>query len=211
LKSNFDATSYAGRFEFVAGWLCLDFTNTINYAGRYPNERLTSFDDLIGWGCLNGLIPLARGPQLSEEARSRPGESGAALENARALRKAIHRIITRATAGQIPERPDMATLNAAMEQSSTHLHIKYADQRFDFDWAAESSDFEQIVRPIVWSAVALLTSGHMKMVKQCQGKNCSWLFLDETRNHSRRWCDMARCGNRQKASRFYVRHRDVWG
>lgn len=54
---------------------------------------------------------------------------------------------------------------------------------------------------IALSALALLPEAGR--IRICQ--NCCWLFLDRSRNGSRRWCDMAVCGNRQKAKRHYRR------
>ena len=51
----------------------------------------------------------------------------------------------------------------------------------------------------------LLTSTDLDRVRECSGDTCSWLFLDRSRNRSRRWCDMADCGNRAKARRHYSR------
>ncbi len=53
------------------------------------------------------------------------------------------------------------------------------------------------------SALALLQPQKAARIRICA--NCSWLFLDESRNRSRIWCDMAVCGNRQKARRHYQR------
>ncbi|MCB0153982.1 MAG: CGNR zinc finger domain-containing protein, partial [Anaerolineae bacterium] len=55
------------------------------------------------------------------------------------------------------------------------------------------------------SAAELLTSDRLNRVGQCAGESCGWLFLDTTRNHSRRWCEMEHCGNRAKAKRHYRR------
>jgi predicted RNA-binding Zn ribbon-like protein len=44
-------------------------------------------------------------------------------------------------------------------------------------------------------------------LKHCAADDCGWLFLDRSRNHARRWCDMKVCGNNAKARRFYRRHR----
>ncbi|HEV2391667.1 MAG TPA: CGNR zinc finger domain-containing protein [Verrucomicrobiae bacterium] len=38
-------------------------------------------------------------------------------------------------------------------------------------------------------------------MRLCQGDTCGWLFVDSSKNHSRRWCDMRDCGNRAKARR----------
>jgi len=39
----------------------------------------------------------------------------------------------------------------------------------------------------------------------CAADDCAWVFLDTSKNHSRRWCDMKACGNRAKARRFNAR------
>jgi predicted RNA-binding Zn ribbon-like protein len=60
-----------------------------------------------------------------------------------------------------------------------------------------------ILNPLIRSAADLLVSDELKRVKRCGDPACGWLFLDTSRNKSRRWCDMSDCGNRAKASRFY--------
>ena len=55
----------------------------------------------------------------------------------------------------------------------------------------------------------LRTSGSIgwRRVKACPGPDCGWVFHDRSRNGSRRWCDMAECGNRAKGAAFRSRHR----
>ncbi|MDX8466596.1 CGNR zinc finger domain-containing protein [Mesorhizobium sp. VK23B] len=53
------------------------------------------------------------------------------------------------------------------------------------------------------SALSLLRDDTVARLRICP--NCSWLFIDRSRNSSRLWCDMAVCGNRQKANRYYRR------
>jgi predicted RNA-binding Zn ribbon-like protein len=62
---------------------------------------------------------------------------------------------------------------------------------------------EWILNPIIHSAADLMISQELRKVKKCSDPVCGWLFLDISRNQSRRWCDMQDCGNRAKASRFY--------
>ena len=59
--------------------------------------------------------------------------------------------------------------------------------------------------PIIKSAADLLVSPELKRVKQCADDFCGWLFMDKSRNNSRRWCSMKDCGNRAKAHRHYLR------
>jgi predicted RNA-binding Zn ribbon-like protein len=60
---------------------------------------------------------------------------------------------------------------------------------------------------VIGSAVELLTWPDLPRVRQCAAAQCSWLFLDPTPNHSRRWCRAGRCGARDRFRRYYARHR----
>jgi predicted RNA-binding Zn ribbon-like protein len=59
--------------------------------------------------------------------------------------------------------------------------------------------------PVLQSAAELLTSDEIHQVRECNSDRCTWLFVDRSRTHRRRWCDMKTCGNRAKARRHYQR------
>ena len=82
-----------------------------------------------------------------------------------------------------------------------------ADTGAQFVWepVAEADDLQTLLWPVVWSAVELLTGGPVERVRECDNDPCGWLFVDMSRNRSRRWCDMRDCGNRVKARRHYAR------
>jgi predicted RNA-binding Zn ribbon-like protein len=60
---------------------------------------------------------------------------------------------------------------------------------------------------VVRSIPRLLTSPEAGRVRQCESETCAWLFLDQSRSRSRRWCDMKVCGDRAKARRHYERNK----
>jgi len=60
---------------------------------------------------------------------------------------------------------------------------------------------DRIVGPIAWAALDLLRGDELGRLKQCPPEDCRWLFIDRTKNGSRRWCEMATCGNRAKKGR----------
>jgi len=56
------------------------------------------------------------------------------------------------------------------------------------------------------SAAELLTSDNVDRVRECEDdRGCGYLFIDQSKNRSRRWCSMESCGNRAKARRYYAR------
>lgn len=62
---------------------------------------------------------------------------------------------------------------------------------------------DRLLWEIIRSAVHLLTSDDINLVRQCAGVDCDWLFLDTSRSSNRRWCEMKTCGNRHEAREFY--------
>jgi predicted RNA-binding Zn ribbon-like protein len=52
---------------------------------------------------------------------------------------------------------------------------------------------------------SFLSDADLSRLRRCDGAGCGWLFLDTTRNHSRRWCDSRDCGNRSRVRRYAER------
>jgi predicted RNA-binding Zn ribbon-like protein len=78
-----------------------------------------------------------------------------------------------------------------------------------WDWRLDPSRLDHPLGPIAWSTADLLTSPEAHRLSLCAADDCGWLFIDSSRNHSRRWCDMADCGNRAKVRRFRSRRREA--
>ncbi|MGH9431847.1 MAG: CGNR zinc finger domain-containing protein [Terriglobia bacterium] len=197
-------------FEFVGGALCLDFANTVD--DRLSEERVKDlvpgFPALVCWARQAGVIPVDAGKRLGRRASRRPAEAARELERAHRLREAIFRIFSRHAAGQAPARADLATLNTELSLAFQHLRVERWRQDFGWRWDSSAGEFDPILWPVVRSAAELLTSSHLARVRTCGARDCGWLFLDTSRNHSRRWCKMQSCGNRDKVRRHYLKVRE---
>jgi predicted RNA-binding Zn ribbon-like protein len=89
-------------------------------------------------------------------------------------------------------------------EAMKHRQLSHSGQEYRWEWKCSRGEMiGWVLWPIALSAADLLASEKLGSVRRCAGDNCAWLFLDESRNHSRRWCDMKICGNRQKARRHY--------
>ncbi len=69
--------------------------------------------------------------------------------------------------------------------------------------------FAGLLIPIIESAADALITGELGRVRRCADSRCTRVFVDDTRNGRRRWCEMATCGNRAKAARWRERHPEV--
>lgn len=197
-------------FRFVAGDLCLDFCNTVGgKRGGVTREKLHSLGDFISWAEQAALLDSEQSEELRRYAARRPAEASALLARATELREAIFRILLSASKSNTPAKDDLARLNAELAASLGRLRIGRAKDRrgFQWQWAEEQLQLEHLLGPIARSAAELLVcEARIAKVHQCAADNCGWLFLDCSKNHSRRWCDMRDCGNRAKVRRHRKRH-----
>lgn len=186
--------------------LCLDFANTRCWRGLpKPKETLHRPADLLAWCRRAGL--------LGASQRLPAATAGSLFTEAMSLREVIYRVLRAlATEGAIAPA-DLSALNAALAHAPARAQI--APVGAHYVWhvagpkAACAHSASQLLGAVLWSAADLIVAADAGRIRQCADDACRWLFLDASRNLSRRWCDMGSCGNRAKARRHYLRHRDA--
>jgi predicted RNA-binding Zn ribbon-like protein len=194
------------EFERVGGMMCLDFANTADGDMRGEwTEQLNSYQDLAAWGYQNGVFDAAQAERLIKTAEAHSEAAEAVRQDAIALRLVIYHVFSAIAADTEPDEADLKTLEQRFADFLPHTRLVLAGDHYHWVWAGAEDDLSQVVWPVVWSAVELLQSGQLNRVRECGGNDCSWLFLDTSRNHSRRWCTMESCGNRAKARAHYHR------
>jgi predicted RNA-binding Zn ribbon-like protein len=194
------------RFELIAGALCLDFINTLDDRySKQPKELLQSYPDLARFGEDAGILSDLQVDRLFARSVQFPEEAQSSLMHAIRLREAMYEVFwARLQKKPVPEMALMV-LNGYVQAAAQHMKIVLVHGRFEWQFDSSTSDFDAPLWPIARSAAELLASDQLRFVRACASKTCEWLFLDESKNHRRRWCDMTKCGNRAKVRRFYTR------
>ena len=200
------------RFGLRGGVVCLDFVNTVGWRlTDRPSEYLRSYEDLLDWGRVARLLALEETEGLSRQATLDPEGARETLSRALALREAIHRAISRAIAGESQDESDLSALNRELAIALSHLRMMPAGGAYGWGWDRSGDDggarLDSPLWPVAQSAAELLTSPKLGRTKVCAGEGCGWVFLDESRNGSRRWCDSRDCGNRERVRRHLARKR----
>jgi predicted RNA-binding Zn ribbon-like protein len=195
------------EFDLSGGALCLDFANTVlrrNQSGRTKDE-LENYARFIEFAKQTKLLSPAKADRLRRGASASPSAVRRVLPAAVMLREAIYRVFSALAAGKPVASKDVKLVERFAIDAWKHRRLIPTSQgAHSWQWKAEETGSpEQILWPIALSAVELLTSDWLGAVRACAADDCAWLFLDESRNRSRRWCDMKICGNRQKARRHY--------
>lgn len=194
-------------FDLDAGALCLDFANTVEWhASDDPDDKLNDYADLVAWAEAAALLSPDQADHLRQMAQKQPQMAEAVFERAIALREAIYRLFADVSEQKAFHAADLTLLNKALSESLPQLQIVPASTGFDWGWAESALAFDQILWPVARSAGELLISDRLERVRQCvDDRGCGYLFVDTSRNRSRRWCSMESCGNRAKAHRHYRR------
>jgi predicted RNA-binding Zn ribbon-like protein len=202
-----NAERNVANMELVGGRPVVDFVNTLSDRALVnPLERLASYADLVSWALRVEAVSESEAGVLRRRAEAHPAEAAAVLERAVALREAIYRCFSARAAGMEMDAGDLEVVNREVAGAMAHLRVAPGTERCEWAWAG-SDELDRVLWPIARSAAELLTGEELDRVKECAGDACGWLYLDTSRNRSRRWCDMKACGNRAKARRHYHRHR----
>jgi len=188
--------------------LCLDFVDSIDRNGPGPpdpeTDLIRSHADLCRWIAEAEGLPAAHARRLARAGRAAPGAAAAVVERGRALREALFGCFAALAAGRAPPADDLARINTELARALARLRV---EPGLAWGWEADSAALDAPLWPIARSAAQLLTSPERELVKECASERCTWLFLDRTRNHQRRWCEMRSCGNRAKVREHRRRQR----
>jgi predicted RNA-binding Zn ribbon-like protein len=196
-------------FDLDSGRLCLDFANTL---GDRPeaepqSEELHRYADLVAFGEQAGILTAEAVALLLEEAEQHPTAAERTFAAAIDCRETLYRIFSAVAADGEPTADDLAALNTAFAEAVARARIVPEAEGFRWEWPHDAPDLHAMLWPIAWSAAELLRAPELRRVHECAGHDCGWLFLDMSKNGSRRWCSMESCGNRAKAQRHRARHR----
>jgi predicted RNA-binding Zn ribbon-like protein len=197
-------------FEFVAGALCLDFVNTVGSHGfEQAREKLSTYSDLVRWTKEASLIDDGKTLELLAFSEANPGGASKVLEEASEFRETLFRIFGGLQRKQSPNPSDLAALNETLRKFPIRLEVRSQGDNFCCSREIAQITDEWPLAPVAWSAADLLVSDQVRHVRQCADATCGWLFVDTSKNHSRRWCSMGDCGSQAKARRYYQRKKKM--
>ena len=192
-------------FKLNAEHVALDFVNTLDdrYAPSGPRELLPSYADLIRFCRQAGILTQAEVARLS----ALPGASQErALRSAIELRELLARVFYRWLEGRSPSVEDRIALEQWSAACARHRELRWKNEHLQWSWKALTADAEAPALLLAQRALDLLIGDGPPRLHACASETCRWLFLDTSKNRTRRWCDMKVCGNRAKARRYSAAH-----
>jgi predicted RNA-binding Zn ribbon-like protein len=130
----------------------------------------------------------------------------AELEQLKQLRGLLWDEVQRMVQGQSTGRTLLEQLNEYMSNGPTLRKVVWnAGGEAEISFLPQRADWEQIMAEIAASFAAALLEKESSRFRICENPDCLWVYYDDTRNRSKRYCDNKLCGNLMKVRRFRAR------
>jgi len=193
------------RWDLGAGHRALDFANTMDWhLSEHPKDRLLNYEAFTDWAREGKVISPTQKRALDAEAQANPARAQKALAAARRLRDALQRLFDAEALNEPADPADLELLKGAVAKAVTNASFDKSGGGINFAWSDVSHDLEYPLGALAWISMEILSTDTRNMIGLCaDDRGCGFLFLDTSKNHSRRWCSMEGCGNRAKARRHY--------
>lgn len=194
------------QFELIGGHPALDLVNTLDWRFRESGaeELLSEYSDLVCFVEQSGLMSTKEARRLVRDVPE--SKSGRVLAAARELREATAEILYSALEGKDPRAPVVRRLQEYVNEAKQHEELRWNGSKVVSELPESPASADSPLWKLSLSVAEFVTSDQMSMLRQCGNAECRWLFVDTSKNHTRRWCDMKICGNRMKARRFKAQH-----
>lgn len=187
------------------GWLSLDFINTISDRFvKEPFDYLSSYPFYMDWAHKLELLEVHHVNHLKKLAKKDGVMAAKSWIQAIEVRELLYRIFLNTVKKQPIEKTDQKSFNKWLTRALNKQAITFTKLP-ELCWDISTNDLSAPLYSIIKSASDLLLSDKLERVKECSA--CGWLFLDQSKNKSRRWCRMETCGSQSKARHYYQRNK----
>jgi predicted RNA-binding Zn ribbon-like protein len=193
-------TSSSSFPSLIAGRLALDFTNDLGPSSDF------SWDLLLRFLLATKIISSERSMQLLSLPETDPHSASALLVKARRLHGALQTTFAALVHKENVPRSAVEHINEVLRVTEGYDELTSESSRWRLEFVARENSLEWLLAAIARSAAEIIVEGAAAPLRVCSNSGCGLLFYDTSRTHRRRWCSMARCGNRHKVATFSRRH-----
>ena len=194
-------------FKLHAGHPALELVNTLDLRfSESAKDLLPAYSDLLRLTAQLRLLTAEQARKLARTVDEKDAQR--VLASTVELREALASVLySRIDGGKAPAG-NVETLERHFHAAALHRRLRAGEPHFVWGWSGAEQQAGIPLWKLAQAASDLLVSSDAERIKDCGDPTCRWLFLDTSKNHTRRWCDMKTCGNRMKARRHQARSHD---
>ncbi len=192
------------RFKLHAGHPALELVNSLDLRfSAQAVDLIPTYKDLLRFATQLELLTAEQARRLGRSVEEKAAQR--VLASTVELREALAAVLYGRMEGGKPPAAQIQILEQQFHAAALHRRLLAGGPYLEWSWSGVERQAEIPLWMLAQAASDLLVSGDAELVKDCGDPTCRWLFLDVSKNHTRRWCDMKTCGNRMKARRHHAR------
>ncbi|MCX7710854.1 MAG: CGNR zinc finger domain-containing protein [Clostridia bacterium] len=86
------------------------------------------------------------------------------------------------------QQPCIDNLNHYLQRSNLTYIFSKDDSTYRISLKPIENNWNYVLSKITTSLIELIANGTIKQMKRCENPDCRWIFHDESKNNSRKWC-----------------------
>jgi predicted RNA-binding Zn ribbon-like protein len=195
-------------FKLHAEHPALELVNTLDmrFSGE-TIELIPTYKDLLRLCTQLNLLSAQQAGRLARNVDEKTAQR--VLASTVELREALAAVLYSRIDGSKVPAAEVEKLERHFQSAAVHRRLLAGASHWYWSWSGAERKAEIPLWILAQAATDLLVSSDAELIKDCGDPTCRWLFLDISKNHTRRWCDMKTCGNRMKARRHQARYQGV--
>ena len=186
--------------RLLGGRLSIDFVNAT------PPTPPLSWEQLIRFLEVTGIVSVARSTHLLSLPQSDPQSAEALLLKAQKLAAALRKLFAAMLRKQKLSGEWIEPVNAVLRITEGHDELVAEDGGHKIEFIAREGGLDWLLAAVARSGAEIVAEGARARLRVCANPQCGLLFYDNSRTRARRWCSMAVCGNRSKVAAFARKH-----
>jgi predicted RNA-binding Zn ribbon-like protein len=193
--------------DIFGGSAALDLVNTVSNYYHDPEDWIPDIASFLAWGRTCGVLDEGEQNAAARHASNSPPAAERVLASVKELRFALRGLID-ALEQRRPARPsDLSVIDDWRRRLAISEQVIVRRNKIEFTIRPDTSALELPGLRVTAASLSLLKDFPAARIKTCAAPDCSGKFLDQSKNRSRRWCDMAVCGNLAKARQYRARNK----
>lgn len=186
--------------------VCVHFVNTVSkHVGHRRKEALSSFENFLHWSVAADLLTHAETARLQKWARTHKSEANQFLSTTINFREYLYSLFIKSADAQHISPAKLSLLNDLIA-APVQRTLRAQGGSVSESWSCGDGT-QAVLRRIALSAAEVLLSGSWRKIIECARDECDWIAVDTSKNHSRRYCSSAGCGNFARVKRHHERHK----
>ena len=124
------------------------------------------------------------------------------------FRSELFQILSQTCIEKTVSEESLRFFNKYLDRVNLTSKIEYKDNLFKIEMVPDAAGINLILYKIMLSCAELICTYNIEYLKMCSNPECDWIFYDDSKSHTRKWCDN-KCASLMKVRKYRAKKPEV--